>query len=191
MSELLDFIFSTEGKDMYADGRTVASAPREGEWFAVNPKAINRQLFTERRSNPREECTRQLILEALAVADDNPKYQRCFGTLVPKRTWTGGKKVKEYKAIASELGDGMANWIEEGLEEAQRLTNGESWYHICNGPDANNCHRMISWKNGFARVVGAAQMCGIGFGSVTVREEDFDDERTVGATVPKVVRYKI
>ena len=175
---------------MHADGRTVVNEPREGEWFLVNPKAINRQLFAEKRTDPCEERTRQLILEALVVADDNPKYERCFETLVPKKTWKGGKKVKECKAIASELGDGMANWVEEGLEEAQRLTNGESWNHVCDGPGANNWHRMIIWKNGFARVIGEAKMCGISFGAATVIEEDFDDERTVGATVPKVVKYK-
>ena len=175
---------------MQENGRTVANAPREGEWFEVNPSTIDRRLFVEERKDRREESTRQLILEAFVAVDDNPRYGRCFETLVPKKTWPTGKTVKENKEIARELGDRMVNWVEEALERAQRLTNGESWYAVCNGWDGNKFHRMIIWKNGKARVVGAALVSGVGFCSTTVREEDFDDDRRTGATVPKVVRYK-
>lgn len=176
---------------MVTNGQAVANVPRVGEWFEVNPQTINRQLFKERREDKRQECTRQLILEAFAAVDGNPEYARGFETMVPKKTWkSSGNTVRENKEIASELGDRMANWIEEALEWAQRLTNGESWSAVCNGWDGNDFHRMITWKNGFARVVGAALKSGIGFCSTSVLEEDFDDERRVGATVPKVVRYK-
>lgn len=58
--------------------------------------------------------------------------------------------------MASKLGNHNASWVEQALDWAQLIANGESWENICNAEDTANCYRLIVWKNGYACVVGGS-----------------------------------
>ena len=135
----------------------VAQKPTEGEWFQVNPGAINQELFQTKRNNKRQEETRQLILEAFAKVKENPeKYGKPFKTMMPEKTWSY-KMVGELKELAKSLGNHNADWVEQALEWAQRIQNGETWEEICNEPDTANWYRLVVWKDGYARLVGGSR----------------------------------
>ena len=148
-----------------ADGETTTQQeakpiqrPTEGIPFKVNPLEIDRNLFQKEREYKRQEETRQLILEAFTKVDEDPeKYGKPFKTLMPEKTWQGWKKVGELIDIAYKLGDHDADWVEQALEWAQRISNGETWEDICNNPDTANWYRLIEWKNGYYRLVGGSR----------------------------------
>ena len=93
--------------------------PTEGIPFPVNPLGIDRKLFQEERKDPRQEETRQLILQAFTKVDEYPeKYGKPFNTLMPKKTWDW-KTVNELGKLATELGNHEADWVEQAIEWAQ------------------------------------------------------------------------
>ncbi len=156
--ELIDILekhFSNEATEQVSTAK-VAKVPTEDQWFKVNPLGIDQKLFKKQRTDKSQEMTRQLILEAFAKVKSNPKkYGRKFKTMMPKKTWNY-KKVSELKDLARKLGDHMANWVEQALEWAQRIANGESWEAICNRDDTANWYRLVAWKNGHTRLVGGS-----------------------------------
>lgn len=134
----------------------VVQKPTEDEWFEVKPRAINQNLFKSKRKDRNQELTRQLIVEAFAEMENNPtKYGNNFKTLMPQKTWSS-KTVVELKKMACQLGDYNADWVEQALEWAQRIANGESWKTICNKKDTASCYRLVVWKNGYSRLVGGS-----------------------------------
>ena len=138
----------------------VVQSPIEGKLFEVNPLEIDRKIFGKQMEDQRQERTRQTILEAFVEVDKYPeKYASPFYTLMPKKKWKGFKTVAELNEYANGLGGLMADWVEQALEWAQRISNGESWGAICNAPDTANSYRMIVWKNGYARLVGGSREC--------------------------------
>ena len=137
----------------------VVKKPTEGEWFEVKPQAIDQKLFEKEREDKRQERTRQLILEAFVEMKNKPeKYGKNFKTMMPKKTWSS-KTVTQLKEMASKMGDHNANWVEQALEWAQRIANGESWEDICNAKDTANWYRLVVWKDRYTRLVGGA-VCG-------------------------------
>lgn len=167
----------------------VAQSPTEDKWFEVKPQAIDQKLFGKKKKDNRQEATRQIILEAFAEMEEKPeKYGKNFKTMMPKKTWTS-KTVAWLQEMASNLGDHNADWVEQALEWAQRIANGEKWETICNDQDTANYHRLVVWNNGFPRIVGGS-----------VINYDFDPASCVGGTayddyilcdtVPLVVLYE-
>ena len=135
----------------------LAKVPTEGKLFEVKPLAINQTLFQKKRRGKRQEWTRKLILEAFVEVDKHPeKYASPFYTLIPEKTWSGYKTIEELKEYAKDLGGRMADWIEQALEWAQRISNGESWEAVCNKADTANCYRLVVWKDGCTRLVGGS-----------------------------------
>lgn len=169
----------------------VEQKPSEGEWFEVKPQDIDQKLFKKKRSdNNRQEATRQLILEAFAKMKNNPeKYGKNFETMMPQNTWSS-KTVAQLKEMASNLGDHNANWVEQALEWAQRIANGESWEAICNDKDTANWYRLVVWKNGYARRVGGSVCFSSNEPASDVGFGDYDDGCILGCTVPLVVLYE-
>lgn len=130
----------------------------EGKMFNVNPLAIDRSFFEMAKSNYKQESTRKLIIAAFAEVDKNPeKYSAPFTTMIPEKKWDKHKLVTEMEQYAKELGGHMADWVEQALEWAQRIFNGETWENICNNPDTAMCYRVVAWDDGFWRLVGGSR----------------------------------
>lgn len=160
-----------------ADMEKTAQKPTEDEWFEVKPKTIDQKLFEQERENPEEEQMRKLILEAFAEMEENPKkYGRNFKTMFPKKDWTE-RTISRLMDMAYVLGDHNANWVEQALEWAQRIANGETWETVCNYMDISDWYRLIVWKKGYFRLVGAMNY-------------DFHAFEKLHRTVPLVVLYE-
>lgn len=160
----------------------------EKKCFDVYPMDINREFFQEERKDEAQEFVRQRILVGLAVLDENPKeYGRPFRTKVPKKTWNV-MTIRDMKILASKHGH-MASGIEQFLEWAYRIQNGESWETICNEADTAKWNRLVSWKNGFTRLVG---------GSIMFKDKKpaghmdallYDDYEPFSTAVPLIAEY--
>jgi len=149
-------------ENVFKDGREVAQTPTEGKLFKVNPLGIDRSKFKKPRSDERQEWTRQTILNALYRVDKCPeKYASAFYTMIPEKKWNGNKTGPELEAYANDLGGQIADWVEQSLEWAQRITNGESWETICNNPDTAKWFRVIRCDDVYYRLVGGS--CDSGF----------------------------
>jgi len=160
--------------------------PTEGKWFQVNPKDINRALFENERLDKVQEWTRKIILEAFIEVDNNPKYRKPFGTYFPKKTWVSVRDAEELCKIAKGIGDDTTDWVEQALEWAQRINNGESWQAVCNKVDNANCYRMIIWKKGVKCFVGGCRFSPFEESSVMCRK--INPMIKLTHVVPSVVR---
>ena len=107
---------------------------------------------------------------------------------MPEKTWRS-KRVANLKKIANKLGDHCADWVEQALEWAQRIANGESWEDICNKRDTANWYRMVVWKENLLRLVGGS--CNsINFNPAFVGGESvYSFLSSIDCTVPLVVAY--
>ena len=153
LKAILEKHFSIEA----TENVTTSKVLTEGQWFEVNPLGIDQTLFKTKKKDVRQEGTRELILEAFAELKRNPeKYGKKFKTMMPYKTWLS-KTVGELKELASNLGNHNADWVEQALEWAQRITNGESWEAICNEADTADWYRLVVWKNGYSRFVGGSR----------------------------------
>lgn len=140
----------------------VCQTPTQGKFFEVNPLKIDRSKFEyEMPDKGMMELTRWIIQEAFAEVDKQPeKYASSFYTLIPEKKWNGWKTVTELKEYANDLGGMMADWVQQAMEWAQRISNGESWRSICNKGDTADYYRMIIWKDGCTRLIGGSRKSG-------------------------------
>lgn len=160
--------------------------------YTVDLKSINRNLFVTPREDPNQEKVRKLILEAFSEADAKPeKYSQPFETLVPDMDilcYTKSKLI----VLAYDLGDHMADWVEQALVWAQKISDGQSWESICNYPDTSKNRRMIIWKNGNYAIVGSyhdsVSICSASvitlWGKIPEHNEDF-----ISYVAPLIVNY--
>lgn len=186
---ILEKYFSNEATEQATTAK-VAQVPTEDQWFEVNPQTINQSLFKKKRKDERQERTRKLILEAFAEVKSSPeKYGRKFKTMMPKKTWTS-KTVAEFKQLACEFGNHNADWVEQALEWAQRICNGESWEAVCNNADTANWYRLVVWKNGYARLVGGSRNSYVGNPASDVGIGGYNSDDCSYHTVPLVVLYE-
>ena len=164
--------------------------PEEGVPYLVNPSEIDWTLFKTERGNVRQESTRKLILEAHTFVDEYPqRYGKPFYTLIPNKTWDN-KTVGGLRELATNLGDHMADWVEQALEWAQRITNGETWEDVCNKADTAKWYRLIDWKGSYARLVGGSRK---GYNDGPASDVFLDNcvsGDSLSITVPLVVLYK-
>lgn len=168
----------------------VAQKPTEDEWFEVKPYTIDQQLFKKKRKDEQQEATRQLILKAFAeMKNDLEKYGINFRTMIPKQEWAY-KTVAQLKEMARRLGGHNADWVEQALEWAQRIANGESWEAICNDADTANWYRLVVWKRGYVRLVGGSVYAGNKYPASNVYFKDFDVNSSFYYVVPLVVLYE-
>lgn len=186
---ILEKHFSNEATKQVSTAK-VAQEPTKDKWFEVNPQTIDQSLFQKKRKDERQEKTRRLILEAFAEVKSSPeKYGKKFKTMMPKKSWQC-KTVEEFKQLACKLGDHNADWVEQALEWAQRISNGESWEVICNNADTANWYRMIIWKNGYARLVGGSSNDDNSCPASDVGGDDYYSADRIYFTVPLVVLYE-
>lgn len=157
--------------------------------FEVNPKAINQELFSEPREDSEQEATRQIILRAfIKLNEEQERYGRPFKTMIPEKTWSS-IKVEELEKIASNLGDHMADWVEQALEWAQRIANGETWEDVCNEPDTADWYRVVFWGNNDARFVGGARKNLSSDPASSVHDYGYKCNNILMIAVPLVVLY--
>ena len=169
----------------------VAQTSIEGKLFEVNPLEIDRSNFETPMSDWQQEWTRQIIQEAFAKVDKHSeKYASPFYTLIPEKKWNGYKSVTELEVYANNFGGLMADWVEQALEWAQRIFNGESWEAICNNADTENWYRLILWKNGYHRRVGGLCNSSINYPASGVDGYDLSSHDEICHTVPLVVLKK-
>ena len=187
--EILENHFTNQKEAHKQKEHKTMQKPTKGKCFEVNPKAINQNLFSEKRRDSMQEQTRQIILEAFTKLSEEPeKYGRPFKTMLPEKTWSS-KTVKELKEIANNLGDHMADWVEQTLEWAQRIANGDTWEAVCNEDDTENWYRLVIWKNGYTRIVGGARKVKDGIPTSDVYNDDYGSNDCLRHTVPLVVLY--
>lgn len=187
---ILEKHFSNETTDPVT---TLAKLPKmitEANWFEVNPQDIDKSLFKKKKRDKNQEETRKLILKAFAKVKSNPeKYGKKFKTMTPKRD-VASITLEELDYWACQLGDHTADWVEQALEWAQRISNGESWEAICNNADTADNRRMIIWKSGYYRLVGNTRFSYVNISASYVCSTDYYAYNRVGDAVPLVVRYE-
>lgn len=171
----------------------VAKKPTEEKWFEVKPQTIDQNLFLFRhnaRKDEQQEEIRLLIVDAFKEMEIDPeRYGKNFKTMFPKRTRSMSlENVGELKAMASKLGDHNADWVEQSLEWAQRIANGETWESICNDPDTAKWGRLVKWKNGYTRVIGGSHSNDHSAANVGINE--YKDCEVIYNVVPLIVSYK-
>lgn len=185
---ILEKHFSNEATDQVSTAK-LAQVPTEGKWFEVNPQAIDQNLFQKERENWTQEETRKIILEAFDEVKNSPaKYGKKFKTMMPKHTWEV-KTVAELNQLACELGDHNADWVEQALEWAQRICNGESWKAVCDNADTANWYRLVVWKR-YARLVGGSSDDSNCYPASHVSSNGLLSNYTTIRTVPLVVLYE-
>lgn len=164
--------------------------PTEEEWFYVNPKFINRQLFEEKRDNENEESARILILKAFSEVDKNPdEYGRPFETFIPIKTWEERKTPIELMEMAKTIGNCTVNWVRFALKTAQRIQNGETWKDVCVNGDYMKCYRLIRWDDNHYTVVGGSCKSLIHFSSTNILIKNCRTFEKLSNTVPEIGRY--
>lgn len=163
--------------------------PTATKWFEVNPLEIDQNLFETERKDIWEERTRKRILEAFDEVKKKPeKYGKKFKTMMPKKTWVS-KSVANLMQLACKIGDHNADWVEQSLEWAQRISNGESWEDVCIKADTAKWYRLVVWKYGNARIVGGSRSNFDDLPASYVDYREYDSSRKVHDTVPLVVSY--
>ena len=188
--EELIAIFNKRRKDKKVDKTKIARKPTEGKYFNVNPASIDRRIFQEQRKNPKQEITRKTILKAFSrVDEDQERYGRPFRILRPERTWTV-KTVIELKRFAEENGNHMADWVEQALEWAQRIANGETWKRICNEPDDAQWYRLVLWDNNKPTIVGGAKGIHDNSPAADVVNHECDYNGLLIYVIPSIVSYQ-
>ena len=136
----------------------IPASPIEGKWFMVNPMCIDRKLFEEKREDRIQECLRKLILQTFKAVDEKPKiYRYPFSTLIPKKEelpsvmWADTEKrtIHEFEHLLKNYNSSYswANIMEQSLEWAQCIQNGETWEDLCNNPDTVTRHRLVIDRN--------------------------------------------
>lgn len=168
----------------------VAQTPTEGEWFEVKPYSIDQKLFKKKRKNKKQEMMRQLIVDAfIELKRNRQKYGRNFKTMMPKKTWTY-KTIAELISMSWKIGDHNADWVEQALEWAQRIANGETWKAICNESDTANYYRLVVWKNGHVRIVGGSISNNNRKSASYIHKFNCNFNIIIEYAVPLVVSYK-
>lgn len=146
---------------------------------------INRQLFVEKRADPKQETLRGYIQEALAKADANLPRYAAFTNLMPKKTWEV-KRAGQLNELANHWGGHTSDWVEQMLEFAQQISNGKSWESLCNEADTLDWYRLIWWKNGAMTLMGGSVKNNDTDAPADEGKEKWHAERLIAGAVPLI-----
>ena len=121
-------------------------------WKKIELSAIKRRKFLFKRLDPSQEVIRKLIRQALKEAKKNKGHYSSFELMVPEQHLGNGldSMINGAKSYHAEI----ANWIEQALEWAYRISEGESWKSLCNEPDDSEFFRVIFWKDDEVAFIG-------------------------------------
>ena len=166
-------------------------APEEGVLFEVNTQEIDQNLFEGEKTDKEQEKVRLLILRAFAEIKRYPeKYDSQFYTLIPVKYWEGCKSVSELKRYAINFGGVMADWVQQAMEMAQRISNGETWENVCNNADISSCYRAIIGESGGVQLVGGSLSFAYSIPASDIGGEEYCFNAIFDETVPLVVIKK-
>lgn len=187
---ILEESFTTKANMVKVKLTEEAKPPIEGKCFAVNPSLIDQSIFKQKRNDIEQEKMRRTIVKAFTEMKDNPwKYSKPFKTLIPKKTWSE-MAVWELIEFSKNVGDHITDWVEQALEWAQRITNGETWENVCNTPDTAKWYRLVIWKNGHARIIGGSTENHNDCPACDVGCDDCNIGDVLANTVPSIVVYE-
>jgi len=156
LTSILEKHFKKEESEDIQTVTEFDNVPTDGKWFKVNPSAIDQNLFKEKREDYRQQITRWYIWRAFRELEEHPERNKEFKTLIPEKTWDR-MSIHKIEDTAGQLGDHMADWVEQALEWAQRIANGETWESLCNEADTANWYRLVVWRDGYAQRVGGSR----------------------------------
>lgn len=186
--EEMAITLTLEGREM------IAQSPIEDTCFEVNPNSINQDLLKKVRRDSAQERTRQIILDAFDEVKKYPeKYGRPFKTMIPNLndcqdvSSICSPTVDDLINESKKMGGHIASWVEQALEWAQRLENGESWESICNAPDKIRWYRLVIWKDGYARRIGGASFIAYEYAASRLLDHRLFGSDRVNYTVPLLV----
>ena len=169
-------------------GYETSIKPAVGKAFLVTPMFIDRTLFTSRLKKKGQEATRILICYAFNEVDKKPeKYAQDFVTIVPKKTWHV-KTCAELEIFARKNVCRIADWVQQALEWAQRISNGETWDDISVYPDCLDNRRIVLWDNGFYRKVGDSLESKTANPATHIDSHDYYSLNIVSDEVPLLVK---
>ena len=155
----------------------------------VNPILIDEPTFEIEKKDfySHKESTMQVIQKAfIEMKKDLRRYARPFEIVTPaelESVYTEEKMV----ALAEKYGDHIADWVEQALEWAQRIANGED---IFNKSDDSKWFRAISWQDGHVCLVGGANELNNHDSVASIHEFNVNSSYQIYNAVPAVVRYK-
>ncbi len=173
-------------------GTNPEGKPNKDQCFMVNPQSIDRTYFENMRKDGKQESVRKRILKAFAEVDKNPeKYDRIFWTFVPEKKWAW-KTAKGIQEYACNLGNHMADWIEQALEWAQRIYNNQTdsiWYDLCNRKDTEKWFRLIIVNCDYMCYVGDSMKSAGTHAPCDMYVVNYKPDMRMESTVPLVVLY--
>ena len=155
----------------------------------VNPITIDESIFEmgEKGYYSHEEYIMQLIQKAfIEMKKDLRRYARPFEIVTPAElepVYTEEKMV----ALAEQYGDHLADWVEQALEFAQKIANGED---IFNKSDDSKWFRAISWQDGHVCLVGGSEEFNNHDCASAIHEFHVNSFYQLHNAVPAIVRYK-
>ena len=163
---------------------------KEVKWFEVDWDTINKTLFKRVKEDFQQEIAREMICEAFKEVRSKPeKYLRKFKVMIPEKVWRK-KSITKLKVLASEFGDHAADWIEQALVWAQKISNGESWEKVCNDPDTEKWYRIIGWKNSMWKLIGGSTELEDQNPSTFIYYYNYPATMKVTNAVPLIVSYE-
>ena len=155
----------------------------------VNPILIDESIFEigEKEHYSHKEYIMQVIQKAFTeMKKDLRRYARPFEIVTPaelESVYTEEKMI----ALAKKYGDHIADWVEQALEWAQRIANGED---IFNKSDDSKWFRAISWQDGHVCLVGGAEELNEHDSATSIHDFNVNSSYQLHYAVPAVVRYK-
>lgn len=167
--------------------------PKKNEYFRVNPSKIDRNLFKYKKNDEQEEKVRQIIAEAFEEVDKNPeRYNRQFYTIFPDCDWyPDDAKVGELEGSSKYPQSHLADWVEQAMEWAQRIQNGEFLSELCEEIDPSEWYRLVLGKDNTIWVVGSATHAGYKKPATDVAIHKYNSEAPLWFTVGLYVHYNI
>lgn len=170
--------------------RRLSKIPAEGVYFSVNPHLMDLRFFENLSfENTLQEWTRKRIVKALKKVQENPKkYAKPFKIKWLKKDWDV-KTLKELKEMVAKEGDHPTDSVEQALELAQRILNGETWEEVCNQPDTAEHYRLIEDEDGIWIVVGGSTEADHNSPPAGMDYTVSDDDDRLQYTTPSVVCY--
>lgn len=162
-----------------------AQPPREDEWFEVNSQTIDRSLFESERSDEDEEEVRGWIQWAFEQVEKEPeKYAEPFETIISKNACMQYLSCTTMEHLTYKFD--RTDIVEQLLEWAQRISNGETWEAVCN--DKETAVREVLHLPYY---IGQKRFLWLSCASTFINQEEMRDCRIRKGALQSITRKKL